>query len=96
MDQFEPPEGMKVSVDYTDDKLPVSVRALKPVVFQDGDSFCCLLGPDLQAGVFGCGASAKEAITDWDIHLKERIKDPIENDEVTQYIKEAFSIIDGG
>ena len=40
MKHFEPPEGTKVGIDYSDDKLPVSVRALKPVVFQDVDAFC--------------------------------------------------------
>jgi len=94
MDQFEPPEEMKISVDYSDDKLPVAVRVLKPVVFQEGNAFCCLLGPDPQAGVFGCGGSPKEAIADWDLHLKERIKDPVQNDEVIEYIKETFTTID--
>ncbi len=94
MEQFEPPVEMKVSIDYSDDKLPVAVRALKPVIFKEGNAFCCLLGPDPQAGVFGCGDSAKEAIVDWDLHLKERIKDPVDSDEVIQYIKKTFSIID--
>jgi len=53
---------------------------LKPVIFQEGNPFCCLLGTDPQAGVFGCGDSLKEAIADWDQHLKERIKAPIRND----------------
>ena len=88
MEQFEPPVGMKVSVDYSDKLLPLSIRTLKPVLFQDGDSVCCLLGPDPQSGVFGCGESPKEAMADWDKHLKELITDPEGNKDIIQFIKE--------
>ena len=94
MVQFEPPVGMKVSVDYTDKLLPLSIRTLKPVLYQDGDSVCCLLGPDPQAGVFGRGESPKEAMTDWDKHLKELITDPEGNKDIIQFIKETVQSSD--
>jgi hypothetical protein len=87
MKQMELPEEMKENIDYSDMNLPVSVRVLRPLVFKDGDSFCVVLGPDLQEGVFGCGKTANEALNDWNIHLKERMEQGDENDELANYIK---------
>jgi hypothetical protein len=86
MKQMDLPDNMKVKIDFSDQSVPASVKVLKPLLFVDGNSYCCVLGEDPQAGVFGCGVTAHEALQDWDNHLKERIASR-ENDELTPYIK---------
>jgi hypothetical protein len=80
------PEELKVIIDYNED-LPLSVVRFEPVVFKDGDSYCCLLGPNPSEGIFGCGNTAKEALLDWDTNLQKRIKEGNANDEVSAYVK---------
>jgi hypothetical protein len=92
MKQMQVPEEMRVNIDFNEDDLPLSVIRFHPVVFRDGDSYCCLLGPNPSEGVFGCGKTAKEALLDWDINLQERIKEGNDNDEVTAYVKSNNSI----
>jgi hypothetical protein len=88
MKQLQVPEEMKVMVDISDPDIPASVKQLKPVLFQEGDAYCCVLGPDPQAGVFGCGNSAKEALQDWNKNLQILKKSGKEADEVLRYIRE--------
>lgn len=61
------PEGINekdiVKVDYR--KYDDATQTIKPLVYKDGDSFCCLSGKDPEVGVFGCGDSPEEAIKDW-------------------------------
>ena len=86
MEQYDVPEEMRVPLDYADEELPASVRVFKPVLFIDGDSFCCVLGPDPQAGVFGCGDTSKEALIDWEKHLIDRINYNLGDDEVSKFL----------
>jgi hypothetical protein len=88
MKQLEVPEEMKADVDISGPDIPASVKQLRPVVFREGNAYCCLLGPDPQAGVFGCGSSAKEALQDWDRNLQALKKSGNETDEVLQYIRQ--------
>lgn len=67
--------------------LTGAAKALHPIVFKEGDSFCALLGPDPQAGVFGCGSTPKSALTDWDEHLKEHLATAGDDDEIVQHVK---------
>lgn len=90
MKQMDLPEEMKEKIDFTDPALPLSVRVLKPLLYKDGDSYCVVLGPDPQSGVFGCGRTANEALNDWSFHLKERIKNSDANDEVVNYIRDVL------
>lgn len=39
---------------------------MRPKVFVDGDSWCCLYGDNLQVGVSGWGATAEAACVDFD------------------------------
>ena len=87
MKQMDLPAEMKENIDFTDLNLPHAVRVLRPLVFKDGDSFCVVLGPDPQEGVFGCGKTANEALHDWNEHLKERIEQNNKNDEVADYVR---------
>jgi hypothetical protein len=91
MKQMEVPAEMKVKINYEDENLPRAVKTLKPVVFEDGDSFCCLLGPDPQEGVFGCGATKEEALTDWETNMRKRIIYHAPDDEVAQFIEDKLN-----
>jgi len=86
MQQLTVPEEMKVDIDFSDKQLPDSVETFQPVLFKDGDSYCCVLGPDPQEGVFGCGPTPLDALKDWDKNLQERKKVTDKNDEVAAYI----------
>ncbi len=90
MKQLNVPDEMKVDIDFSDKQLPESAKILTPLVFRDGDSYCAVLGPDPQEGVFGCGKTPIEALKDWDKNLKAKkeTKDP--NDEVAFYINETL------
>lgn len=81
---------MKVDIDFSEEVLPKSARTLRPLVWKDGDSFCCVLGPDPSTGVFGSGDTPMLAIVDWDVHLTNRLADPAENDEVVEYVKDVY------
>ncbi|MCF6404617.1 hypothetical protein L3C95_17100 [Chitinophaga filiformis] len=80
-------EGLNVvELNYESADLPKPVRDFKPQVYQDGDSFCCLLGPDPQAGIFGCGPSPTAAMEDWVGHFNDRIKHPSPDDPIATEI----------
>jgi hypothetical protein len=80
-------DGLEViEMNYESPGLPETVRKLKPAVYKDGQSFCCLLGPDPQQGVFGCGKTASEALSDWDLHVKDRAVDHPFGDEIAEFI----------
>ena len=88
MKQLTIPKEILIEIDFSDDKIPVSVNVFKPSLFQEGNSFCCLLGPDLQEGVFACGPTKEAALKMWDEELQERLQNPHENDSVVQYLQE--------
>lgn len=87
MKQMDLPDEMKVPIENSTE-LPVSVKNLHPLLFRDGDSYCCVLGPNPAEGVFGCGKTAKDALVDWDNNLQERIKNADENDEVAAFARQ--------
>jgi hypothetical protein len=88
MKQMDVPAEMKIEMNYEDADLPEAVKTLKPLVFKDGDSFCCLLGPDPQEGVFGCGPTQQEALNDWEANMRKRIIYHKAGDEVAQFIED--------
>lgn len=90
MEQMNVDESMKVDIDFSEGVLPKSAKKLQPMVWKNGDSFCCLLGSDPQAGVFGCGDSPLLAIVEWDTHLTTRLAQASEADEVIQYVKDVY------
>lgn len=51
-----------IILDYTKPELPDVVQEFRPTVYKDGDAYCCFLGPDPQAGIFGCGRSVEAAV----------------------------------
>lgn len=71
--------------------LTGAAKELRPVVFKEGDSFCVLLGPDPQAGVFGCGSTPKQALSDWEDHLQEHLAGAGDDDEIVQHVKSVLA-----
>jgi hypothetical protein len=85
-------EQMKVNKDQlVQVAMTGAASALQPVVFKEGDSYCCLLGPDPEIGVMGCGDTALEAVKDWDDHLADHLSKAGEQDEVVRHVREVLS-----
>jgi hypothetical protein len=75
-----------VAINYEESGFPSSFLAFKPLVFRDGQIYCCLLGPNPQEGIFGFGNSVDYAISNWDLEFKKRlIKNP-KKDPTVQFI----------
>jgi hypothetical protein len=72
MEQMAIDPQARIEIDFQAWPLTSATQKLQPVVFQEGDSFCCLLGPDPQQGIFGCSQTPYEAVTDWEQHLHDR------------------------
>jgi hypothetical protein len=72
--------------DFTRPEVNRTLKNLQPVVFRDGEAYGCLLGPDLETGILGKGASPEEAIYKWEENLQKRIQDPADDDEVAEFV----------
>lgn len=62
----------QIEVDYS--QYDEAVQKLKPKVYQQGDVFCCLSGPDQETGIFGSGDTIDAAIQSWKSALEERFR----------------------
>ncbi len=92
MEQMKIDEQMQIPINYEADEFSLEVRELRPVVFRDGESYCCLLGADPQSGVFGCGDTAGQAIEDWEQRLQDRMNAPAaDDDELVQYVNDTLN-----
>jgi hypothetical protein len=80
-------EEKKVKVDFELSDFPRTVKVIKPLVFKDGNVFCCAIGQDPHAGVFGYGNTAKKAIDDWNVKLMDRLAIAQEDDEVAEWVR---------
>jgi hypothetical protein len=60
MRQIEVPDELKVAIDMNDKDIPDSAKTFQPVLFKDGDSFCCVIGSRSAEGVVGCGQTPVE------------------------------------
>ena len=88
MEQMQANDLKVIPVDFNATTIPVSVRQTHPLVYEDGDAICCVLGPDPQRGIFGCGATVAAALADFDVHFNELLKHPIEGDPVSEFIRQ--------
>lgn len=80
-------DGLEViPFDYNNAGLPAEVRTLKPALYKDGNAVCCVLGPDPQEGIFGCGDNPEEALEDWENHLKDRLANHPPGDDVAESV----------
>lgn len=74
--------------------LPPAVKEFRPLVYQEGNAYCCVLGPNPQAGVAGCGSSPQDALMDWNEDFKRRIQNKanVHRNEVTQFLLDSLAI----
>lgn len=91
VEQMKIAEEIKVPINYEAAGLSEEIKVLRPVVFRHGDSYCCLLGPDPQTGIFGAGTTPGKAMSDWTYNLIKRMHLPNENDKVLQYVQGIFN-----
>jgi hypothetical protein len=96
MKQLNVPDEMKVDIDFTDNHVPDSVKTFQPVLFKDGNAYCCVLGPDPQQGVFGCGETPLAALKDWDKNFQQRKEVNDKDDEVSLYIHRVMNPDENG
>jgi hypothetical protein len=82
MKQMHPPSSSIVDIPLTG-----VAEVLHPILFKEGDKFCCLLGPNPQTGVMGCGDTAEGAVKDWDQRLKEHLSTAADDDEIVSYVR---------
>jgi hypothetical protein len=78
-------------VDFESAEIPSSVRMFRPLVYQNGDLVCVILGPDPEVGIVGRGETKEEALKDWDEQLRDRLKYHTDDDEIARYICETMN-----
>jgi hypothetical protein len=83
-----------VDFDFTTRETNRTLKNLQPVVYKNGDKYNCLLGPDLERGILGTGSTPEEAISDWEVNLKNRIKDSKEDDELSEFVIDTLKMTD--
>lgn len=84
-------EEQVVVLDYGSPSLPKAVRQFKPVLFEEDDHFCCILGPDMETAVIGRGPTEDEALHNWVIDFRQRLESTNPNDSLAQYLKDTLS-----
>ena len=77
-----------VRIDYNAPGTPESVKNTRPVLYVNGDGFCCLLGPDPAAGIYGCGKTEGQAMAEFDRLFQERFEKPVKGDPVSDFIQQ--------
>jgi hypothetical protein len=73
--------------------FPQSFLAFNPILFKNNGKYCCLLGPDIQKGIFGFGDSPNSAIFAWDLEFKKRLMRHTKNDQVVQFVYYKIGIL---
>ena len=91
MKQMAIDESLIVPLDYEVPGLSAAIRQFKPILYKEGELFCCILGPDLEQGIYSCGATEDEALKNWDAAFKDRLKSKGEDDELAQYLKDTLA-----
>ena len=92
MKQMQIDPAKIVNMDFTTPETNRTLRTLQPVVFKDGESFCCLLGEDRMQGIIGNGNTPEEAINNWQLNLQGRIDHHDENDELAEFVIDSLKI----
>ena len=80
-----------VDMDFTAADVDRILKTLQPVVFKDGEQYCCHLGPDMENGIMGTGSSPEAAIEDWKAALKQRVQNGAEDDELANFVKDSLN-----
>ena len=91
MEQMNVEEHKKILMDYEDPSLAKFVRQLRPLVYREGENYCCILGPSPELGVFACSDTLEETLRQWTEALKQRASAAGSGDEVKQYINDTLN-----
>ncbi len=83
-----------IPINYNDPFIPDSLQRFNPTLYKQGDFFCCILGPNPQQGIFGCGHSPDAAINAWNVHFLEQLSHPTADNEVMQYVLDHINASD--
>ncbi len=60
------------------------IRRLRPMVYRQGDEYCCMIGSDQQGTIFGRGAAPGIAIKNWEDNLVRRLEHIEDEDDITK------------
>lgn len=63
----------KIDFDFSRFRLPTYVTLFKPLLFQEGNNYIAVLGPDLESGITGYGDSPEDALINWNDNLRSQI-----------------------
>lgn len=91
MEQMNVPEKIKIDVNFDDKTLSEAVRTLQPLIFKDGKTYCCVLGPNRLTGIFGCGPTINTALEEWEANMRKRIIYPQINDAVVTFVQDKLN-----
>ncbi|HKO82006.1 MAG TPA: hypothetical protein VJU78_16480 [Chitinophagaceae bacterium] len=72
MEEINVTNEMKVEINYSYEYLPTSVKNLHPLLFRNGKSYRCALGPDQQLSIVGYGETPEAALYTWDKQWQEQ------------------------
>jgi len=75
-----------IPINYNDPFIPDALQRFNPTLYKQGNSFCCILGPAPDTGIFGCGETPDAAISAWNTKFLEQLAHPTADSEVIQYI----------
>lgn len=81
------PESMQVTLSLEDDNIPEVFKEFNPVVYQEGNSFCVLLGENPQSGIFGYGKTTALAVADWVNRFNQRMVEHKKGDELVNFVR---------
>jgi hypothetical protein len=79
---FTPVENVVIPINYDDEGNSRFIKKLRPVVFRREEDYCCLLGPNLEHGIAGCGVTPDNAIINWEQQIMSRLENLEDNDTV--------------
>ena len=84
-------EDLIVPIDYDSLEYSAAIRQFRPTLYKQDEQFCCILGPDQEQAIYATGATEDEAIKNWNIAFKERMKSKAEDDEIAQYVRDTLT-----
>lgn len=90
MEQLNVEETKKVNIDFDQIALPKSAVILQPLVYHENGQYHCVLGPNINTGIYARGDSPEDAIIQWDVQLTGRLATASENDQTIQYVKDVY------
>jgi hypothetical protein len=91
MEQMIIDPAVIVDIDFTAADVDRTLKTLQPVVFREGEQFCCHLGPNMEQGILGKGDSPGAAIEAWKAALKQRVETAGEDDELATFVKDSLN-----